>query len=179
MRTAVYLFALAGTFALSSCAPERQSLENSNVTNRQPSAVSSEASAPTQPQTSTAATNSDMPLASGHGATAVPMQAAPQSALEGKVDTSAYDARIKKAEARADAKGASEADRRAAAAAYLERGNLFYTAQQPSLYKFALGDFRKVVKYQPDNEEARAKIEQLIEIYKQLNRPVPTNGLEP
>jgi hypothetical protein len=41
-----------------------------------------------------------------------------------------------------------------------------------------LGDFRRVLKYEPDNEEARAKMDQIIEIYHQLGKPVPTNGLE-
>jgi hypothetical protein len=103
----------------------------------------------------------------------------PSSEESSGPDTSALDAKIKQAEAKAKARNATEADRKAAAAAYLERANVYYSAQIPSLYKYALGDFRHVLKYDPSNEEAKAKSEQIISIYKQMGRPVPENGLEP
>ena len=79
----------------------------------------------------------------------------------------------------AKAPGATQADKQAAAAAYLERGNLFYAAGNPSLYKFALRDFRRTLRYDPANEEASAKQKQIVDIYQSMNRPVPELGNEP
>lgn len=95
-------------------------------------------------------------------------------------DTSALDKRIEQAEAKAKAAGATQADKMAAASAYLERANLFYSAGQPTLYKFALRDFRLTLRYDPNNVEARAKRDQIVDIYtNSLHRPVPDLGNEP
>ena len=68
----------------------------------------------------------------------------------------------------------------AAASAYLERANVFYNAGNPSLYKIALRDFRRTLRYDPNNEEARAKRDQIVDIYtNSLGRPVPDLGNEP
>ena len=96
-----------------------------------------------------------------------------------QVSTRELDVRIAKAEAKLAAAGATDADRAAAAAAYLARGNVYYSAGTPSLYKFALGDFRRALKYDPANSEARTKATQIVEIYESMGRPVPTNGDEP
>lgn len=101
------------------------------------------------------------------------------SAAKPNMDTAALDAKIAQAERKAKASGASEADKRAAAAAYLERGNLFYNAQQPSLYKFALRDLRNVLRYEPDNADAREKVDTIVAIYQSMNRPVPELPNEP
>lgn len=92
--------------------------------------------------------------------------------------TPELDAKITKAEAKAKATGASEADKKAAAAAYVERADVYYSAQQPMLYKFALGDFRRALRYDPKNEEAKAKMDQIVSIYQSMGKPVPTNGQE-
>ena len=94
-------------------------------------------------------------------------------------NTAEYDARIEKASAKADASGASEADKQSAAEAYLARANVYRDAGNPKLYKFALGDYRRVLRYQPDNREAKTKMEEIVKIYEGMGRPVPTNGLEP
>ncbi|MBA3240323.1 MAG: hypothetical protein H0T60_03765 [Acidobacteria bacterium] len=94
-------------------------------------------------------------------------------------NTAEYDALIEKASAKADASGASEADKKAAAEAYLSRANVYRDAGNPKLYKFALGDYRRVLRYQPDNREAKEKMKEIVSIYEGLGRPVPTNGLEP
>ena len=86
--------------------------------------------------------------------------------------------KIESAEAKAKSAGAGEADKRAAAAAYIARGNVYYSAGTPALYKFALGDFRRALKYDPANAEARDKMTQIVGIYESMGRPVPTNGLE-
>jgi hypothetical protein len=92
--------------------------------------------------------------------------------------TPELDAKIAKAEAKAKAAGASEADRKAAAAAYAARADVYYNAQQPMLYKFALGDFRRALRYDPGNADARAKLDQIVSIYQSMGKPVPTNGQE-
>ena len=107
------------------------------------------------------------------------MPNSPSSSEKPDVDTSELDAQIVKAEAKAKAKGATEADKRAAAAAYVERANVYYNAGRPNLYKFALGDFRRALRYEPDNAEAREKLDMLVSIYQSMGRPIPNNGNEP
>ncbi|HEX8846933.1 MAG TPA: tetratricopeptide repeat protein [Pyrinomonadaceae bacterium] len=101
----------------------------------------------------------------------------PQTA--GAPDTSALDKKIEEAEAKAKAAGATPSDKMAAASAYLERANVFYAAGNPSLYKFALRDFRIALRYDPSNAEARDKRDQIVGIYQQMGRPVPDLGNEP
>ena len=128
--------------------------------------------------------NDGLPVATSHGAP--PPPPAPSGAggpamggPSGGPDTSALDAKIEQAEARAKAAGASNADKKAAAAAYLERANVLMYAQNPSLYKFALRDFRRTLKYDPANEEARSKKQQIEDIYQSMGRPIPELGNEP
>lgn len=98
----------------------------------------------------------------------------------GTTDTAALDKKVEEAEAKAKAPGATAANKQAAAAAYLERANVFYNAGNPSLYKFALRDFRLTLRYDPENPEARAKRDQIVDIYtNSLHRPVPELGNEP
>ena len=96
-----------------------------------------------------------------------------------QLSTRDLDVRIARAEARLAAAGATDADRAAAAEAYLARGNVYFSAGSPSLYKFALGDFRRALSYRSTLSEAREKAEQLTSIYESMGRPVPTNGDEP
>ena len=121
------------------------------------------------------------PVSSAHGDNAIPAPsaAAPASgsAQKPSIDTAALDAKIEKAEAKA--KGGAQADKLAAAAALVERANAYRDAGQPSLYKFALGDYRRALRYQPDNTEAREKMNEIVSIYQSLGRPVPDNGKEP
>jgi tetratricopeptide (TPR) repeat protein len=95
------------------------------------------------------------------------------------VNTRELDQRIARAEAKLSAANATDADRAAAADAYLARGNVYFAAGTPSLYRFALGDFRRALGYRPTLSEAREKAEQITRIYESMGRPVPTNGDEP
>lgn len=106
--------------------------------------------------------------------------AAPGAAASDKapVATPDLDEKIEKAEAKAGGAGASAADKQAAAAARMARGNFYYNAQDTRLYRYALGDFRRALRYEPGNAEAKEKIEMIESIYRSLGRPVPTNGLE-
>jgi tetratricopeptide (TPR) repeat protein len=118
------------------------------------------------------------PVAIAHGG-APPVSAAPSSGGKSGMDTAALDQKVEQAEAKAKAPKATQADKAAAAAAYLARGNVFYKAGNPSLYKFALRDFRRTLRYDPNNEEARAKQDQIVQIYQSMGRPVPDLGTEP
>jgi hypothetical protein len=121
------------------------------------------------------------PVTSAHGggATTAPPAAGGPASAKPDVDTKELDAKIERAEAKAKAAGASDADKRAAAEAYVERGNVYRDAGQPVLYKFALGDYRRALRYDPANAEAKAKADEIVSIYQSMGRPVPTNGLEP
>lgn len=91
-------------------------------------------------------------------------------------DISALDERIRAAVTKAEAPGAGPRERRAAAAALLARANLFRDEGDPRLYRFALGDFRRVLRFQPRNAEAREKADEIASIYRSMARPVPEYG---
>jgi tetratricopeptide (TPR) repeat protein len=93
-------------------------------------------------------------------------------------DISGLDAKIAELATKANAISASLQDKGAAANAYLERANFFYEAGRPSLYKLAVGDFRRVLRLQPENQEAQEKLEMIVSIYKAMDRPVPEQGNE-
>ena len=120
------------------------------------------------------------PVASAHGDAPAPPAGGAPAAAPGKpdIDTTALDAKIKLVEAKAQTAGAGAADKQAAAAAYVERGNVYRDAGQPQLYKFALGDYRRALRYDPANATARARMDEIVGIYQSMGRPVPTNGLD-
>lgn len=119
-------------------------------------------------------TSTDAGVASSHGGAAQP--GAP--ATKPPVETPEMDAKIEKAEAKAKAAGASDADKKAAARAYFERANFFRDNGRPDLYKFALADYRRGLRYDPTNADARGKMDEIISIYKGMGRPVPELGNE-
>lgn len=138
-------------------------------------------SAATSNQSSRTSNTGLPPVSSAHGgdSAVTPPAAAPATSSSAKpgIDTATLDARIERAEAKA--KDGKQADKLAAAAALVERGNVYRDAGQPALYKFALGDYRRALRYQPDNAEAREKMDEIVSIYKSMGRPVPENGNEP
>ncbi|MBV8859917.1 MAG: hypothetical protein JOZ02_23500 [Acidobacteria bacterium] len=116
--------------------------------------------------------SSNLGAAAAHGGGAAP-PAADAAAERALVDTKELDARIKSAGEKARASNASAADKKAAADAYLARGNVYWSGGQPRLYKYALADFKQVLKYDPSNAEARQKIDTIVGIYQGMGRPVP------
>ncbi|HEX8284391.1 MAG TPA: hypothetical protein VF588_13590 [Pyrinomonadaceae bacterium] len=125
--------------------------------------------------------SANLGVASSHGggAPAAPAAGAASSApAKAPVETPELDAKIEKATAKAKAAGASAGDKKAAAEAYLARGNFYYAAGNPMLYRFALGDFRRVLRYDAGNGEAKEKIKQIEDIYTySVKKPIPDNGL--
>lgn len=92
------------------------------------------------------------------------------------IDTTKFDAKVMSAEkalsgARSDASAKKEL-----AAAYLERAVALTEVRQ---YASALGDYRRVLKYDPANAEAQKWIDQIISIYGSINRSYPQEGEEP
>jgi hypothetical protein len=170
------ILALALTCGVALVAPSCGSQSNTNNTGVVVNSNTSPASRPAQ-------TSGLPPVSSAHGGNSpggAPVAGnAGTSTKPSGIDTAALDTKIEKAEAKAKASGATQADKLAAAAAYLERGNLYRDAGQPALYKFALGDYRHALRYQPDNAEAREKMNEIVSIYQSMGRPVPENGNEP
>jgi tetratricopeptide (TPR) repeat protein len=91
------------------------------------------------------------------------------------IDTSRHDEEIKRLEKQAAMRPGEQA-RLALAKAYLARGNALTQARQ---YRAALGDYRRALRYDPDNEEARQWAATITGILQQMGREVPTEGNEP
>ncbi len=89
------------------------------------------------------------------------------------LDTATLDAKIASALPKAKAANASAADKKAAADAYLARGNAYRDAGNPSLYKFALADYNSVLIFDPANAEAKSKKDEIVGIYQGMGRPIP------
>lgn len=122
--------------------------------------------------------NTDIGVVSSHGGGGGSGASANGAAAGGPsdralVDTKKLDERIKGAAGKARRSGASDAEKRAAAEAYLERGNVYYSAGRPQLYKYALADFREVLRYDPSNSEAKEKLDEIESIYRGMGRPIP------
>lgn len=92
------------------------------------------------------------------------------------VDVSKETEAIDKAEKDVTAKPKDGAVRITASKAYLARANKLTEAQQ---YAAALGDYRKALKYDPTNAEAKDWIDQIVKIYDSINKSYPAEGEEP
>lgn len=92
------------------------------------------------------------------------------------IDTSAFDAEIEKAEKNLKSKPKDESAKKNLAEAYNKRGLALTEARQ---YASALGDYRKALKLEPNNAEAKKWIEQIVGIYESINRDYPKEGEEP
>lgn len=174
MRTQVLALACGAALVATGCGSQ------SNSNNAGGAAANGNQTSATRP----AQTANLPPVSSAHGGNnpaggAPAANSAGGSTRPSGIDTAALDAKIEKAEAKAKAGGATQADKLAAASAYLERGNIYRDAGQPALYKFALGDYRHALRYQPDNAEAREKMNEIVSIYQSMGRPVPDNGTQP
>jgi tetratricopeptide (TPR) repeat protein len=92
------------------------------------------------------------------------------------IDTSAFDAEIKEAEKNLKANPNDEKLKKALADAFSKRGLALTEARQ---YASALGDFRRALKLDPNNAEAKKWIDQIISIYRSINKEHPKEGEEP
>ncbi|MER3631504.1 MAG: hypothetical protein C4325_04480 [Blastocatellia bacterium] len=92
------------------------------------------------------------------------------------IDTAKFDGVIAEAEKALKARPNDEAAKKTVSEAYFDRGFALTEARQ---YAAALGDFRRALKYDPNNEEAQNWINQIIAIYNSMNIEYPKDGEEP
>ncbi len=112
-----------------------------------------------------------------------PPAAAPASGEKGKwtqsgepIDTKTFDAAIVAAERALTAKPADATLKKTVSVAYYKRAVALTEARQ---YASALGDYRKALKNDASNTEAKDWIEKIIMIYDGLNKTSPKEGEEP
>ncbi len=150
--------------------------------------TSSNNSANSSTQTTTAAKDNSL-VASSHSGN-MPAQTKPNSSSntstssappmaggQGQaIDTTAFDAEIAKADKDLNTAPNDAAKKKALAEAYAKRA---FALTEVAQYKQALGDFRKSLKLDSTNKEAQDMHDQILEIYKSLNREPPKEGEEP
>lgn len=92
------------------------------------------------------------------------------------IDTKELDKAIASAEVALGKKPSDNAAKKALATAYFNRAEALTGARQ---YASALGDYRRALKHDPSNTEAKDWIENIIKIYGSINREYPKEGEEP
>ena len=92
------------------------------------------------------------------------------------IDTSALDAAIAKAETAYKGKPGDQTKALALSEAYVKRATALTEARQ---YASALGDYRRALKLDPNNSEAKKWVDEIIAIYDMLNKSYPAEGQEP
>lgn len=92
------------------------------------------------------------------------------------IDTSKFDAVIAAGERESKSKPSDAAVQKALAEAFFERGVALTEAKQ---YASALGDYRRALKLDPNHEESKKWIDQIVNIYAMMKREAPKEGEEP
>lgn len=92
------------------------------------------------------------------------------------IDTTEFDREIARTEKDFKAKPKDEKLKNFLAEAYLKRAVALTEARQ---YASAIGDYRRVLKYDAENEDAKKWIDEIIKIYAMINREYPKEGEEP
>ncbi|HEX8503570.1 MAG TPA: hypothetical protein VF659_23500 [Pyrinomonadaceae bacterium] len=169
MRKHLQGAALAGAALLAACGganpPAAKSGQNSNAPANAPQTSIQHGTSPSSPG-----------VASSHGGASEAGGAAGgggAASTKPPVETAELDAKIQKAEAKAKASGAGDADKKAAAAAYFERADFYRDQGMPTLYKFALADYKCGLNYDTSAKDAREKMDEIVRIYQSMGRSVP------
>src|SRR5688572_10532994 len=108
-----------------------------------------------------------------------PAAAAPKSRWSqagDPVDTSKEDAAIMAGEKALRERPSDAEEKRALGAAFFKRASLLTEARQ---YASALGDYRRAIKHDPSNAEAKEWIDRIVSIYASINKESPKEGEEP
>ena len=92
------------------------------------------------------------------------------------IDTAKFDGVIAAAEKTVKSKPADGEAKKTLAQAYFDRGFALTEARQ---YASALGDYRRALKNDPDHEDSKKWIDQIISIYSMLKKDYPKEGEEP
>lgn len=92
------------------------------------------------------------------------------------IDVSALNADIEKAEKKFQKDPKDAQAKKDLAHSYFVRA---FALTQAAQYRAALGDFRKGLKLDPDDAEAKAMHDQIISIFQSIGREPPKEGEEP
>ncbi len=92
------------------------------------------------------------------------------------IDTSSFDKSITDAEKSLKSKPEDPALKKKLGNAFFERGVALTAARQ---YASAIGDFRRTLKYDPENAEAKKQLAMITSIYESMNIESPKEGEEP
>ncbi len=130
---------------------------------------------PEKPQTVTAHTTENQPpkLANSDGPSSAPYKSA---AMGDPIDTAKFDGTIAAAEKILKSNPSDEAAKKTLADAYFDRGFALTEARQ---YASALGDYRRALKLDPNHEESKKWLNQIVSIYGMLKKDAPKEGEEP
>ncbi len=92
------------------------------------------------------------------------------------IDTAKFDTAVTTAKKALDAKPTNAAAQKALADAYYDRAVALTDARQ---YASALGDYRRTIKLDPANADAKDWIDKIVMIYDGLKKSYPSEGEEP
>ena len=113
---------------------------------------------------------------SSEGSTPKPSADVKRSPSGEPIDTSKFDAAIAAAEKVSKSKPSDASAKKALAEAYFERAVALTDAKQ---YASALGDYRRALKADPNHEESKKWVDQILGIYSMMKREAPKEGEEP
>ena len=117
-------------------------------------------------------TSSSEPFSSSVNTNALPVMTGAGDAI----DTSIYDAEIEQLEKVAEKSPSDEAARISLSKAYLSRAKALTDVRQ---YPAALGDYRRVLRFDPDNDEAQQMVTTITTMLTDAGQVVPEEGEEP
>ncbi|HEY0460303.1 MAG TPA: tetratricopeptide repeat protein [Pyrinomonadaceae bacterium] len=147
-----------------------------NNANRQTVGTNTPPAAPQQNNTLVVSSHSTDKTATAPSNSSSTLSSQPASPNSKPIDVSEMTANIEKAQKEFKAKPADAKTKENLAAAYFERAFALTEAAQ---YRSALGDFRKGLKLNPNNKEAKAMHDQIISIFESIGREPPKEGEEP
>lgn len=157
------LLVLVSAFLLFACDRAPQDVSNTNSTANQPLRAE-------KLQSTTEHTTENQPPKSANSSTSKWSQSGEP------IDTAKFDDAIGAAEKALKAKPSDEAANKNLAEAFFARGFALTEARQ---YASALGDYRRALTFDPNHEESKKWIDQIILIYGTLKKDYPKEGEEP
>jgi tetratricopeptide (TPR) repeat protein len=92
------------------------------------------------------------------------------------IDTSGFDLAVSSAEKTLRSKPSDDAAKKELSQAYYRRAVALTESRQ---YAAAIGDYRRAVKYDSENADAKEWIDKIIMIYDSMNKQYPPEGQEP
>ena len=165
MKIAIFCLIVSFTFA---CVDAGRPVQNTASANVTPGTG--------KPETMAAHTTENQPPKPYDSAANNSAAPAKRPQMGDPIDTTEFDAAIMVAEKTISGKPADGGAKKALGTAYLKRAVALTDARQ---YASALGDYRRTLKYDPVNSEAKTWIDQIMSIYSSMGRPSPKEGEEP